>query len=60
MGTLYEVKQFFSKNFEIKDMDETSYVIGIRSIEKDLEAFWICLKRSISIKVFERFRMKNC
>ena len=30
MGTLYEVKQFLSKNFEIKDIDEGSYVIGIK------------------------------
>jgi len=27
---LYEVKQFFSKNFNIKDMGEPSYVIGIK------------------------------
>jgi len=27
---LYEVKQFFSKNFDMKDMGETSYVIGIK------------------------------
>ena len=30
MGTLYEVKQFLSKNFNMKDMDEASYVIGIK------------------------------
>ena len=27
---LYEVKQFLSKNFDIKDMGKTSYVIGIK------------------------------
>ena len=26
---LYEVKQFLSKNFDMKDMGEASYVIGI-------------------------------
>ena len=30
VGTLYQVKQFLSKNFDIKDMGETSYVIGIK------------------------------
>ena len=28
--TLYEVKQFLSKNFDMKDMGEASYVIGIK------------------------------
>ena len=30
VGTLYEVKQFLSNNFDTKDMGETSYVIGIK------------------------------
>ena len=29
-GLLYEVKQFHSKNIDMKDMGETSYVIGIK------------------------------
>ena len=29
-GLLYEVKQFLSKNFDMKDMGKTSYVIGIK------------------------------
>jgi inosine/xanthosine triphosphate pyrophosphatase family protein len=29
-GLLHEVKQFLSKNFDIKDMGEASYVIGIK------------------------------
>ena len=28
-GMLRDVKEFLSKNFEMKDMDEASYVIGI-------------------------------
>ena len=30
VGTLYEVKQFLLKNFDMKDMGEASYVIGIK------------------------------
>ena len=30
LGTLHEVKQFLSKKFDMKDMGETSYVIGIK------------------------------
>ena len=29
-GLLCEVKQFLSKNFDMKDMDDASYVIGIK------------------------------
>ena len=29
-GLLFEVKQFLSKNFDMKDMGEASYVIGIK------------------------------
>ena len=33
-GLLHEVKQFQSKNFDMKDMGDASYVIGIK-IHKD-------------------------
>ena len=29
LGLLHETKKFLSKNFEMKDMDEATYVIGI-------------------------------
>ena len=29
LGILHETKKFLSKNFEMKDMDEATYVIGI-------------------------------
>ena len=29
-GMLYKVKKFLSKNFDMKDMSETSYVISIK------------------------------
>ena len=29
-GLLYEVKQFLSKNFDMKDMGEASYVIDLK------------------------------
>ena len=34
-GLLHEVKQFLSKNFDLKDMSEASYVIGLRYLETD-------------------------
>jgi len=29
LGLLHETKKFLTRNFEVKDMDEVSYVIGI-------------------------------
>ena len=55
---LYEVKQFLSKNFDKKYMGEASSVVGIRSIGKDLEAFWVCLKRSIAIMFWRHLTRK--
>ena len=49
-GLLYEVKQFFSENFDMKDMDDASYVIGIKIHRDRIEVFWVCLKKPISIK----------
>ena len=32
LGTLHEVKQFLSKDFDMKDMGEASYVLSIKII----------------------------
>ena len=33
-GMLYEVKQFLLENFDMKDMGEASYVIGIKILRE--------------------------
>ncbi|RVW72857.1 Retrovirus-related Pol polyprotein from transposon TNT 1-94 [Vitis vinifera] len=59
-GLLHEVKQFLSKNFDMKDMGEASYVIGIK-IHRDRFKGILGLSQETHInKVLERFRMKNC
>ena len=59
-GLLYEVKQFLSKNFDMKDMGEPFYVIGIK-IHKDRSRGILGLSQETYInKVLERFNMKNC
>jgi hypothetical protein len=60
LGLLHKTKQFLSQNFEKKDLDETSYVIGI---ESHIDRKQIILKLSQKAyieKVLERFRLKNC
>lgn len=59
-GFLYEVKQFLSKNFDMKDMGEASYIIGIK-IHRDRSRGILGLSQEAYInKVLERFRMKDC
>ena len=59
-GLLHEVKQFLSKNFDMKDMGEASYVIGIK-IHRDRFRGILGLSQETYInKVLERFRMKDC
>ncbi|CAM8934315.1 unnamed protein product [Rhodiola kirilowii] len=59
-GFLYEVKLFLSKNFDMKDMGEASYIIGIK-IHRDRSRGILGLSQEAYInKVLERFGMKNC
>lgn len=59
-GLLYEVKQFLSKNFDMKDMGEASYVIGIK-IHRDRSRGILGLSQETYInKILDRFRMKDC
>ena len=59
-GLLYEVKQFHSKNFDMKDMGETFYVIGIKIYrERSLGSLDLFQETYIN-KVLERFNMNNC
>ena len=59
-GLLHEVKQFLSKNFDMKDMGDASYVIGIK-IHRDRSRGILGLSQETYInKILERFRMKDC
>ena len=56
----YEMKQFLSKNIDMKDMGEASYVIGIK-IHRERSRGILGLSQETYInKVVERFNMKNC
>ena len=57
---LYELKQFISKNFDMKDMGEASYVLDIK-IHRERSRGILGLSQETYInKVLERFNMKNC
>ena len=60
LGILHETKKFLSKNFEMKDMDEATYAIGIE-IFRDRSCGILGLSQKAYIeRVLERFKMENC
>ncbi|GMI78221.1 cysteine-rich RLK (RECEPTOR-like protein kinase) 8 [Hibiscus trionum] len=57
---LHEVKQFLSKNLDMKDIGDASYIIGIK-IHRDRHKGVLGLSQETYInKVLERFWMKDC
>ena len=57
---MHEVKQFLSNHFDMKDIGEASYVIGIK-IFRDRHKGILGLSQETYInRVLERFRMKDC
>jgi hypothetical protein len=60
LGLLHETKKFLSKDFEMKDMGEETYVIGIE-IFRDRSCGLLGLSQKQYIeRVLERFGMENC
>ena len=57
---LYEVKQFLSKNFDMKDMGKTSYVIGIKIHRERSQGILVLSQETYINKVLKRFNMKYC
>ena len=59
-GLLHKVKQFLSKNFDVKDMGGTSYVISIKIHRDKFQGILGLSQETYINKVLERFRMKDC
>ena len=60
LGLLSETKKFLSNNFEMKDMDEAGYVIGIEIFCDRSQGLLGLSEKSYINKVLERFRMDKC
>ena len=60
LGTLHEVKQFLSKNFDMKDIGEASYVIGIEIHRERSRGILGLYKETYINKVLKRFLMEIC
>ncbi|WVY90570.1 hypothetical protein V8G54_036084 [Vigna mungo] len=60
IGMLHDVKKFLSNNFEMKDMNEASYVIGIEIFRDRSQGLLSLSQKGYINKVLERFRMEKC
>uniref|UniRef100_A0A2N9F8E4 CCHC-type domain-containing protein n=1 Tax=Fagus sylvatica TaxID=28930 RepID=A0A2N9F8E4_FAGSY len=58
-GLLHEVKQFLSKNFDMKDMGEASYVTGIKIHRDRFQGILGMSQETYINKVLKRFRMND-
>ena len=60
LGLLHETKKFLSSNFEMKDMGEVSYVIGIEIFRNRSQGLLGLSQKANINKVLERFKMERC
>ena len=60
IGLLHETKQLFSKTFDMKDLRDASFVLGIE-IRKDRSHNLLGLSQKAYIDcILSRFNMQNC
>ena len=57
---MHEVKQFLSKHFDMKDMGDASYVIGINIFRDKHNGILGLSQKTYINRVLEIFRMKDC
>uniref|UniRef100_A0A2N9IH71 Integrase catalytic domain-containing protein n=1 Tax=Fagus sylvatica TaxID=28930 RepID=A0A2N9IH71_FAGSY len=60
LGLLSETKRFLSMNFEMKDMGEATYVIGIEIFRDRSHGLLGLSQKGYIDKVLERFHMAEC
>ncbi|RDX67606.1 hypothetical protein CR513_53500, partial [Mucuna pruriens] len=58
-GLLYETKRFLMKNFEMKDLRETSFVLGIQILRDCSQGILRLSQENYINKVLDKFDMKD-
>ena len=57
---MHETKKFLSKNFEMKDLGNASFVLGIQILQDRSQGILRLSQKSSIDKVLKRFSMKDC
>ena len=60
IGLLHETKKFLSKNFEMKDLRNTSFVLGIKILRDRSQGILRLSQKSYIEKVLNTFGTKDC
>ena len=60
IGLLHDTKKFLTKNFEMKDLGDASFVLGIQILRDRSRGILGLSQKSYIEKVLGRFGMKNC
>ena len=60
IGLLHETKRFLTKNFEMKDLGDASFVLGIQILRDRSQGILGLSQKSYIEKVLSRFGMKDC
>ena len=60
IGMLYETKRFLAKKFDMKDLDDTSFVLEIQIHRDQFQDTLGLLQKSYIEKVLKRFSMQEC
>ncbi|CAL1361871.1 unnamed protein product [Linum trigynum] len=60
LGLLHQTKEFLSKNFEMKDLGEASYVIGIEIFRDRSQGLLGLSQKSYINRILERYNMAEC
>ena len=60
IGLLHETKKFLSKNFEMKDLGNASFVLGIQILRDRSQGILRFTQKIYIKKVLNRFGMKDC
>ncbi|GJY41448.1 putative RNA-directed DNA polymerase [Tanacetum coccineum] len=60
LNMLYETKRFLSKNFEMKNLKEASYVIGIEIYQDRSRRILGVSQRAYIDKFLKKYSMQNC
>ena len=60
LGLLHQTKKYLSRNFEMKDMGEATYVIGIEIFRDRSQGLLGLSQKTYINKILERFNMEKC
>ena len=60
IGLLHETKNFLSKNFEMKDLGDASFVLGIQILRDRSQGILRLSQKGYIEKVLSRFGMSSC